>query len=76
MTAKAALKAAIEGEEIAKSTLSSAKVREEKGVVSQSDRLRATMALAKAALENNRAQGNYQKALAVLRQIMGVPGKQ
>jgi outer membrane protein len=75
MTAKAALKAAIEGEEIAKSTLSSAKVREEKGVVSQSDRLRATTALAKAVLENNRAHGNYQKALAVLGQIMGVPGK-
>jgi len=75
MTANAALKATIEGEEIAKSTLSSAKVREEKGVVSQSDRLRATTALAKAVLENNRAHGDYQKALAVLGQIMGVPGK-
>ena len=74
MTAKAALKTAIEGEEIAQGTLSSAKVREEKGVVSQSDTLRAKTALAKAVLEHNRAHGDYRKALAVLGQIMGVPG--
>ncbi len=74
MTAKATLKAATEVKEIAKSTLNSAKVREGKGVASQSDRLRATTALAKAVLEQNRAQGNYRKALAVLGQIMGVPG--
>jgi outer membrane protein len=74
MTTNAALKAATEGEEIAKSTLNSATVREEKGVVSQSDRLRATTALAKAVLEANRARGYYRRALAVLGQMMGVPG--
>lgn len=74
MTAKAAWKAAQEAEEIARATLNSAKVREEKGVVSQSDRLRATTALDKAVLDHNRAQGDYRKALAVLGQILGVPG--
>ncbi|OPY12550.1 MAG: Outer membrane efflux protein BepC precursor [Syntrophus sp. PtaB.Bin001] len=74
MTAKAALKAAIEGKEIAQATLNSAKAREEKGAISRSDRLRATTALASAILESNRAQSDYRKALAVLGQILGVPG--
>jgi len=74
MTAKAALKAATESEEIARATLNSAKVREEKGAISRSDRLRATTALANAALELNRAHRDYRKALAVLGQILGVPG--
>jgi outer membrane protein len=74
MTANAALKAAAESEEIAQATLMSAKTREEKGAISQSDRLRATTALANAALEHNRAHGDYQKALAVLGQILAVPG--
>ncbi len=74
MTARAALTAAKESEEIAGATLTSAKVREEKGAISQSDRLRATTALANASLEHNRANGDYQKALAVLLQILGVPG--
>ena len=74
MTAKAALKAATEGEEIAQSTLSSTKAREVKGASSQTDILRATTALAKALLEHNRANGNYWKSLAVLVHILGVPG--
>ena len=73
MTAQAALKAATEGEGIAQLTLSSAKAREEKGVIPQSDKLRAKTALAKAALEHNRAYGNYRKAMAVLGHILGVP---
>jgi outer membrane protein len=74
MIAKAGVKATSEGEEIAQATLNSAKEREEKGVISRSDRLRATTAHSNAVLESNRAQGNYRKALAVLGQIMGVPG--
>jgi outer membrane protein len=73
MTAKAALKATTESEEIAEATLMSAKVREQRGAISQSDRLRATTALANAALEHNRADGSYRKALAVLGQVLGVP---
>ncbi len=74
LTAKAALKAAVEGEEIARATLRSAATREAKGALSRSDRLRATTALTSAVLEGNRAQGDYGKALAVLGQILGVPG--
>jgi outer membrane protein len=73
MTAKAALKAATESEEISQATLMSAKVREEKGAISQSDRLRATTAVANSTLEHNRAYGDYRKALAVLGQVLGVP---
>jgi outer membrane protein len=74
MTAKATLKAATEGEEIAQATLKSAQEREEKGIISRSDGLRATTAHANAVLESNRAHGNYRKALAVLGRILGVPG--
>jgi outer membrane protein len=73
MIAKADVKAATENEEIAQATLNSAKDREERGVVSRSDRLRATTAHDNTVLDNNRAQGNYQKVLAVLGRIMGVP---
>lgn len=74
MTTKAALKAATESEQIARMTLISATAREERGVIAQSDRLRATTALAKALLDSNRAHGDYQKTLAVLVQTMGLPG--
>ena len=74
MTAKATLKATTEGEKIAQMTLTSAQARQENGAVSLADTLRATTALAKAVLENNRAQGAYQKGMAVLGHILGVPG--
>lgn len=74
MTASAALKAKTENEELAGSTLNSAKVREEKGAISQTDTLRATTALARASLEKNRAHGEYQKTLAVLGQLLGLSG--
>jgi outer membrane protein len=74
VTAKAALKAATEGTEIARGTLNSARGREEKGVIPQSDTLRAKTALARAVLDDNRAHGDYRKALAVLGSILGVPG--
>jgi outer membrane protein len=74
MTAAASLKAKSQDEEIAGHTLKSAKAREAKGAISQSDTLRAKTALARASLDNNRALGDYQKALAVLRQQLGLPG--
>lgn len=74
LTAGASLKAKTTNEEIAQRTLQSAKDREAKGAISQSDTLRTTTALAKASLEKNRALGDYQKALAVLRHNLGLPG--
>ncbi|MDD5286919.1 MAG: TolC family protein [Desulfuromonadaceae bacterium] len=73
-TAAASLKAKTEAEEVAKNTLSSAKDREAKGVISQSDTLRAATALARASLNKNRARGDYHKALALLRYYLGLPG--
>ncbi len=75
MTAGASLKAKTENEEIARHTLDSAKAREAKGAISQSDTLRARTALARASLDRNRALGDHEKALAVLRQLTGLPGK-
>jgi outer membrane protein len=74
MTAASALKAKTKDEEIAKSTLNSAKEREAKGSIAQADTLRAATALAKASLEKNRAMGDYQKAVAVLGRYLGLPG--
>lgn len=73
-TAAASLKAKTLDEEVAQRTLDSAKDREAKGVISQSDTLRATTALARASLNKNRARGDYQKALALLRYYLGLPG--
>lgn len=72
-TAKATLQAKEQNETIAQSTFDSAQRREARGAVARSDTLQATTALAKAALEKNRAQGAYQKALAVLVYALGVP---
>lgn len=74
MTAGASLTAKIQDEEIAQSTLHSARDREARGTISQSDTLRATTALARATLDKNRALGNYQKTVAVLRHYLGLPG--
>jgi outer membrane protein len=73
MTADAALTAKTQDEQLAERTLNSAKVREAKGAISQSDTLRATTALARASLDKNRAFGEYHKTVAVLRQVLGLP---
>ncbi len=75
LIAKASLTAKAKDEEIARHTLNSAKVREEMGVISQSDALRATTALATATLDKNRAQSDYRKSLAVLRLHLGLSGE-
>jgi outer membrane protein len=74
LIANASFTAKVKDEEIARHTLNSAKFREEMGVISQSDALRATTALATASLEKNRAHSEYRKALAVLRVHLGLPG--
>lgn len=74
MTAGATLKAKTDNEEIARNILNSAKAREAKGAISQSDTLRATTVMAKAALDKNRAYGEYLKTLSVLGHILGLDG--
>jgi outer membrane protein len=73
VTAKAVWKAKTQSKEIARGTLEVAVRREAKGTVARSDTLQAATALAKASLEENRAQGAYYKAVAVLLYSMGVP---
>jgi outer membrane protein len=72
-TAKAAWQAKEQNEDIARSTLDTAKRREAKGAGARSDTLQATTALARATLDKNRAQGAYQKALSVLIYAIGSP---
>jgi outer membrane protein len=72
-TAKAALRAKEQNEDIARSTLETAKRRETKGADARSDTLQATTALARATLDKNRAIGDYQKALSVLIYAIGIP---
>jgi len=73
MTAQAALTAKNETVRIAEATLNAVNKREAKGVSSQNDTLQANTALAREALGQQRAQGDYRKALAVLVQLMGMP---
>ncbi len=75
MTASATLKTKTDNEEIAKNILNSAKSKEAKGATSQSDTLRATTVLAKASLDKNRSQGEYQKSLAILEHVLGLTRK-
>lgn len=72
-TAQAARQAKQKNEELARHTFETAQRRESRGAGSQSDTLQAATALAKAALEKNRAQGAYQKALSILVYALGVP---
>ncbi len=72
-TAKAALKAKAQNEEIAQRTLEVAQRREAKGAAARSDTLQAATALAKASLEKNRAKAAFHKAVSVLVYSLGVP---
>lgn len=73
VTAQATLHAKERNESIAWSTFETARRREGRGLVSRSDRLQAATALAKATLDRNRARGAYEKAVAVLVYVLGVP---
>lgn len=72
-TSKAVFLAKEQNVAIALNTLESVQRREARGAVSRSDTLQAATALAKVSLEKNRALGAYQKALATLVYVLGVP---
>lgn len=73
LTAKAAADDQAQDESIARETLTSAQRRETQGEGAQSDTLQATTALERISLEQSRAQGAYDKAVAVLVYSLGVP---
>lgn len=72
-TARSAYNARAQAEIIAHQTLEAAEHREARGVSAVSDTLQAATAHARALLEKNRAQGNYEKAISVLIYSMGIP---
>lgn len=72
LTSRAVLRAKEEALAIAGNTLKSAQSRESKGAASRSDALQAGTVKAKVGLERNRAQGEYDKSLSVLRYVLGV----
>lgn len=72
VTQAASVRARSEEAELGEKILRSAQSREETGVLSRSDTLRAKTALAKSRLNGSRAQGDYEKALAMLRYVLGV----
>ena len=74
-TALAAWQAKLKGEELARSTMETAQHKESRGAGAQSDTLQAATALARASLDRSRAQGDYQKAMAMLVYVLGVPAE-
>lgn len=60
------------GAATAETTLASAQRRESRGMLARTDRLQAATALARAQLDENRAYGNYRKAMALLIYTMGL----
>jgi outer membrane protein len=75
-TSQAQLQARREAEQVAMRTLSTTTRREQKGAAAQSDVLQARTALAKAQLLAQRAQGDDEKALALLAYAMNFPVSQ
>lgn len=72
ITAKALFDARLQMATLAENTLNASKRKEIRGATALSDTLQASTALAKARLNESRASGDYQKALGVLKQSMGV----
>lgn len=72
VTARSLYEARRQMAEIAQDTYSATKRKELKGANTLSDSLQASTALAKARLSESRAGGDYQKALAVLKQTMSI----
>jgi outer membrane protein len=71
-TGRALLKAKEEDEHWAKETLSSVNRREAAGAAGRTDTLQVATAVARAALDRNRAEGDYMKSLSVLKYAMGL----
>ena len=72
-TALATLQAKEKNAQLAMRTLETAKRKEAQGAAARSDSLQATTAAAKANLDRSKAQGGYEKALAILAYNLGVP---
>lgn len=73
VTAKGLIDNKNEDETLARSTLASAQRKQAQGGGAQSDTLQAATALAKVSLDRNRAIGQYEKALASLVYVLGLP---
>lgn len=72
MTSQAEMEARQQIAELAQQTLNIARRREEKGATTQDDTLQAATALAKAQLNAMHATGDFQKNLALLKQVMSI----
>lgn len=72
VTGKALYEARRQMAELSENTLNATKRREMKGAAALSDSLQASTALAKARLNESRSGGDYQKAVGVLKQSMGI----
>jgi len=73
ITAQGVLQNKSEDESVARQTVASAQRRVATGQAGQNDLLQGATALAKSALDFNRAQAAYDKALAELTYLMGLP---
>jgi outer membrane protein len=73
VTSKALIDSKSDDEVLARDTLASAQRRLAQGGAAQSDALQAQTALARISLEKNRAEGSYEKALATLVYVLGLP---
>jgi len=73
VTLKAMIDSKSDDETLARDTLASAQRRLAQGGAAQSDALQAQTALARISLEKNRAQGSFEKALAILVYVLGLP---
>jgi outer membrane protein len=73
ITRKAVIDNKSDDETLARATLESARRKQAQGGGAQSDTLQATTALAKVSLDKNRAIGAYEKAVATLVYVLGLP---
>lgn len=73
ITAEGVLQNKSEDESVARQTVASAQRRVATGQAGQNDLLQGATALAKSTLDFNRAQAAYEKALAELTYLMGLP---
>jgi outer membrane protein len=72
ITSKAIYEARRQVTDLAEKTLNATSRREVKGVAALNDSLQASTALAKAGLNQSRSGGDYEKALGVLKNTMGI----
>lgn len=72
ITGKAVVDNKSDDETLARATLASAQRKLAQGGVAQSDALQAATALARISLDKNRAQGEYEKAIAMLVYALGL----